>query len=251
MMRVSMIAVVCLAVIQLVLPQQTKGDVDMIPTDGLVAYYPFNGNADDESGKGHPGKVSGAKLAVDRFGRQRHAYAFDGVDDEIVITPPPGLNARGFTVSLWVQFGLPEEHTPWVDWGDGGPAFRDPVIGQDDGYVIRCFQLWVGPGGGIVWHRMNEHSSVWTKWNVSKDGWYHVAATFGGGEHVLYVDGKKEWGTPGIFKVSYEEPIRIGSKGDELVGRRAFLAGAVDDIRFYTRALTEAEVQALFTERQE
>ena len=78
-----------------------------------------------------------------------------------------------------------------------------------------------------------------------------VVATFDGNEHVLYVNGKKEWGTPGIFKVSSSEPIRIGSKGDELVRKRAFFAGAVDDVRFYDRALTGAEVQALFTEKPE
>jgi hypothetical protein len=46
---------------------------------GLVAYYPFNGNANDESGNGNHGTVKGAKLAADRFGSQIQAYEFDGV----------------------------------------------------------------------------------------------------------------------------------------------------------------------------
>ena len=48
--------------------------------DGLVAYYPFNGNANDESGNGNDGTVNGATLADDRFGNPGSAYYFDGND---------------------------------------------------------------------------------------------------------------------------------------------------------------------------
>ena len=46
-------------------------------TNGLVAYYPFNGNANDESGHGNNGTVYGATLTADRFGRANSAYSFD------------------------------------------------------------------------------------------------------------------------------------------------------------------------------
>lgn len=219
-----------------------------MPTDGLLACYPFNGNAKDESGKGHPAMVTGATLTADRFGRAERAFAFDGIDDEIVIDPPPPLDAKGFSVSVWVRLDFPDQYTPWVDHGDGGVKGRDPIIGQDDGYAIRCFQLWVFDHN-LLWHRMNEYSSVWTKWPLEKDTWYHVVATFDGKQHTLFVDGKEEWSAGGIFKVNASEPIRIGSKGDEQVKKRIFFAGAIDDIRFYNRALTPAEAQALFGEK--
>ena len=47
-------------------------------SDGLVAYYPFNGNANDESGNGNNGTVNGATLTTDRFGKVNSAYSFDG-----------------------------------------------------------------------------------------------------------------------------------------------------------------------------
>jgi hypothetical protein len=219
-----------------------------VPTSGLVAFYPFNGNANDESGKGYAGKVNGATLTQDRFGTEKHAYAFNGIDNEIVIQPPPGLTPKGLTVSLWVRFDFRENGPEWMDIGDGAARFHSPILGQDDGYAVRCFQLWMAKRN-IVWHRMNEHSSVWTKWDVETARWYHVAATFDGKDHVLYINGKKEWGAPGILKVSSEEPIRIGSKGDELVKKRIFFAGVVDDVRFYNRALAETEVQTLFVEK--
>ena len=51
-----------------------------VPTDGLVAYYPFNGNANDESGNGHHGTVIGATLTSDRDGNENSSYSFDGDD---------------------------------------------------------------------------------------------------------------------------------------------------------------------------
>jgi hypothetical protein len=58
---------------------------------GLVAYYPFNGNAKDESGKGTNGEVNSATLAEDRKGQAASAYSFDGEDDYIYFASSPGL----------------------------------------------------------------------------------------------------------------------------------------------------------------
>ena len=49
-----------------------------VPTNGLVAYYPFNGNANDASGNGNHGTVNGAILANDQNGNQNKAYEFTG-----------------------------------------------------------------------------------------------------------------------------------------------------------------------------
>ncbi|MGD0712159.1 MAG: hypothetical protein ABR968_13380, partial [Bacteroidales bacterium] len=49
-----------------------------IPSTGLVAFYPFKGNADDTSGNGHNGTVHGATLTTDRFGNPNNAYYFNG-----------------------------------------------------------------------------------------------------------------------------------------------------------------------------
>ncbi len=61
-------------------------------TDGLVAYYPFDGNADDASGNGNHGIVHGATLTMDRFDNADSAYSFDGVDDYIVSSSDISLN---------------------------------------------------------------------------------------------------------------------------------------------------------------
>tara|TARA_B100000902_G_C26670287_1_gene602721 strand:- start:79 stop:306 length:228 start_codon:yes stop_codon:yes gene_type:complete len=50
-----------------------------VPTNGLVGYWPFNGNANDESVNTNNGTVNGATLTTDRFGNANSAYDFDGV----------------------------------------------------------------------------------------------------------------------------------------------------------------------------
>jgi hypothetical protein len=48
-----------------------------VPTSGLVGWWPFNGNANDESGNGNNGTVNGATLTTDRFGNEGSAYDFN------------------------------------------------------------------------------------------------------------------------------------------------------------------------------
>ena len=56
-----------------------------LPTDGLVAWYPFNGNANAESWNGNDGVINGPVLTSDRFNNATNAYSFDGLDDYIDI----------------------------------------------------------------------------------------------------------------------------------------------------------------------
>ena len=74
-----------------------------IPTNGLVGYWPFNGNANDESGNGHNGTVNGATLTSDRFGRCNAAYYFDGAA-KISVPDHPDLNIPSgkISISVWV-----------------------------------------------------------------------------------------------------------------------------------------------------
>ena len=77
-----------------------------IPTNGLVGWWPFNGNANDESGNGNNGTVTGATLTTDRFGVANKAYSFNGVTNNINI-PNSNCGAFGqssFTCSVWCKY---------------------------------------------------------------------------------------------------------------------------------------------------
>ncbi len=69
-----------------------------VPTNGLVGWWPFNGNANDESGNGNNGTINGATLTVDRFGNSNKAYNFDGVNDYITINNAFDFPNRTFNI---------------------------------------------------------------------------------------------------------------------------------------------------------
>ena len=73
-----------------------------IPKDGLVAHYPFNGNANDMSGNGNHGIIYGATLTTDRCEKPNSAYYFDG-KSYIRVPYSPSLNSHTneLTVSFW------------------------------------------------------------------------------------------------------------------------------------------------------
>ncbi len=73
-----------------------------IPTNGLVGYWPFNGNANDESGNSHNGTVTGAVLTSDRYGENNGAYYFDGTSDYIYITNSSLVSGSYVSISMWV-----------------------------------------------------------------------------------------------------------------------------------------------------
>jgi hypothetical protein len=72
--------------------------------DGLVAYYPLYGNANDASGNGHHGTISGdVTFAADRFGSSISAASFDGNNDFITIPHDSSLNSSDGKWSAWVN----------------------------------------------------------------------------------------------------------------------------------------------------
>ncbi|MBI5193028.1 MAG: hypothetical protein HZA08_06250 [Nitrospirae bacterium] len=75
-------------------------------SNGLIAYYPFNGNANDESGNGHHGIVNGVALAYDRFYSADSAYSFNGINNYIELSNTAAFNfsSGGFTLAGWVKF---------------------------------------------------------------------------------------------------------------------------------------------------
>jgi len=105
--------------------------------EGLVAYYPFNGNAKDESGNGHDGKVSGATLANDRHGDAKQAYYFDGTDDYITLPSNIFDKIDGFTVSAWINLNSSSRCNIIISGASASNA-NQLVIGTS---TTRCF--WI------------------------------------------------------------------------------------------------------------
>jgi hypothetical protein len=77
-----------------------------VPTNGIAGWWPFNGNANDESGNGNNGTVNGATLTTDRLGNVNKAYSFDGVNNKIEVPNSTILNFGvnpTFSINFWIN----------------------------------------------------------------------------------------------------------------------------------------------------
>jgi hypothetical protein len=222
-------------------------DLQASLTDGLVAWYPFSGNANDASGKGNNATVMGATLTADRFGNQGSAYLFDGVNDFINIgsgVKPP----FPISVSAWIRLdGLVPNQISWV-------FSNDYVNSGSDRYGIGTSVLWDGKLGSYVF---SGFSAPWNRKNIYTNeapatvgGWHHFAVVFTAyNDQHLFWDGKEYAGTyDGTGTSMLYSTSGAGALGMYIdnAGARYF-KGAMDDIRVYSRVLSQDEIQQLNT----
>ncbi len=200
-------------------------------TTGLVAYYPFNGNANDESGNGHNGTVFGPTLTLDRFGNPDSAYSFDGVNDYIQIPFAADLHPSIFSLSAWFNT---------TDAGKGTIITSDP----DSSYCNHGYELGVLDGKG--WFFTDPTSNCGDGKEVSSnnllnDGiWHHMVAIFDGSQMMLYVDGILQ--NQITLTTTYSKPnsfLRIGMT-NRSIGQedQIIYLGSIDEIRIYNQAST-------------
>ena len=83
--------------------EDDPNDCEINLNQGLVAYYPFNGNADDASGNGNNGVVYGATFTTDFLGRPGKAAGFDGINDYILVNDNGKLNHQEVTIAMMVM----------------------------------------------------------------------------------------------------------------------------------------------------
>jgi hypothetical protein len=96
---------VCLISFLFVFVKCDKTEYEVWPENGMLAYYPFSGNAFDESWNMHDGTIYGAEFRDDRAGRQNQALFFDGTDDIVKLDKMDSFNSslKSFSVSFWIK----------------------------------------------------------------------------------------------------------------------------------------------------
>lgn len=233
-----------LALTLLTFSTQSMADLD----DGLAAYYPFNGNANDESGNGNHGTVIGPTLTADRFGNVESAYSFDGLDDFIALGSNLLLDTP--SISLWVRTSS-EKYGPENSLGViryrlngfgismNGPFNPAGGVAEDVGKVR--FQL---VSGDLQTETAFEYQTETNTYN--DDNWHHMVLTYDGLAFVVYIDGDP------VFNVSGAaySPVFYGT-GELAIGRDGghssdYFQGIIDDVRIYNRALSANEVESLY-----
>jgi hypothetical protein len=219
---------------------------------GLVAYYPFNGNANDESGNGNHGVVYGATLTEDRFGNGNSAYYMNG-SSYINIGNLPELNsANGITISVWVKRHTSGRHEGFIGkWNSRG--YDNNVF-----LLYNSEQTNVNKCGMCIHYQGNQMGYVLPgNTIINPNNWYNVIGVWdnSNGFVAIYKNGiidSESYYLESVGKqINYNTsfPAIIGNWG-VFHGPDYFLIGDIDDIRIYNRALNEQEVYALYTEGQ-
>jgi hypothetical protein len=228
---------------------------------GLVAYYPFNGNANDESGNGNHGILHNISFSVDRHGNSNSAISFNGVNSRINLNA--NLHASGFplTYSYWINPDLENMNNPYNIYtlisGEITQGSWDYYYGvtnqniKDDGRFNFAF------GNGLGGNSTNRRSFQTNQNVFNQSGeWYHIVLivnNFSTGGH-LYVNNQEVpfnyfSGTASSVNFNNGNYV-LGCQRENTYPYLCFYLGIMDDIRVYSRQLNIDEIYALFTEGQ-
>lgn len=206
-----------------------------VPTDGLVAYYPFNGNANDASGNGHNGAVVGATLTTNRFGDANRAYSFNGT--AYIQCPdtglPSGNNPR--TVCLWMNIAS-YMGTITYPFGYGTTTPSSAFYATANSLYYPKPTIGLGMVNNVDTPRWGEAIT-----NV----WYFVAITYGNSTATLFINGDNVGEAPRTFGTILNGSFFIGGNNDASIASVTF-SGKISDVRIYNRALSTSEVQQLY-----
>jgi hypothetical protein len=202
-----------------------------ITTGGLIAYYPFNGNANDESGNRNNGDVVEAKLTRDRFGNINCAYkcgenAFIQVLDSRSLRSP----VRAMSFTGW--------YNAENDYYGGYPLFSKSNKETPGQYQL----MWIGNGFQLTFGE----NKINFECEFKNNKWYFVAFSWDGEKINFYLDGVLI-GTEAMKGTlnGDDMPLLLGSAIPE---EKRFFMGAIDDFRFFNRPISADEVKAFYRE---
>jgi hypothetical protein len=210
---------------------------------GLVSWWPGDGNADDIQ-NGNDGTLqNGATFAAGMVGP---AFSLDGVDDFVEIPDAPNLKPSRVSVDAWVKFSALD--TP----NASGPGLQYIVFKKNtrmtnfEGYTLLKFR---SEGADRFFFEVSSAQGVAvaavSNTAVQTGKFYHVAGTYDGSDVKLYVDGVLEDEQPATFPLDYDtRPVFIGTSGEFFFDGK--LQGLVDEVEIFNRALSAAEIQAIF-----
>ena len=221
-------------------------------TNGLVAKYSFNrGNANDESGTNN-GTVSGATLTTDRFGNANMAYSFNPNNQAQIIVPNNSAinftNSTSFTISFWMKINA-DNLTATVPLGkqviDGSwNGYSFVLNSTDGGYTNGDGSFFFYTASGAM-----QDAGANTLVGNHIDEWIFVTGMYLGStnQSMLIVNDQAQNDVGGVSgTIDNNSNLHFGGYPQNPYSN--FFSGSLDDIRFYNRLLTEAEILELYNE---
>lgn len=215
---------------------------------GLLAHYPFNGNAVDATGNGHDGVVVGATLTTNRFGQPNSAYAFNGATSLIVVTNSADLQPFGdYSVSVWVD-------TPFFTNTFEVFFSKHFDDANSTGWTMAIIAPELGGGLPFQFGGAPLFDIYSPQADMPTNAWFHGVFTYerSSGTCKMYINGALvDTRVRAYNNAADSDPFVIGALPTwkfTSTGYLYYFAGILDDIRIYNRVLSASDVQDLYVE---
>ena len=196
--------------------------------NGLVAWYTFDGNSSDMSGNGKHGTLEGATLVLDRNGKADRAYSFDGVNDRMVVDGPWISGNSPRTVSIWAK------SESWA-----GNFF---TFGTGLSYNDRFSLLALTNSTSLKF--VGERNDINLSVPAYHQTWKHFVLVYDGSILTLFVNNASCGSFSKYLNTNGSVSLVVGS--NSVLRSDEYFKGDLDELRVYSRALSESEISALY-----
>ena len=209
-----------------------------VPTNGLVGWWPFNGNANDESGNGNNGTVNGAALTSDRFNNINTAYSFNGQSDFIQLQNSNSIDSLyDFSVSAW------------INPNNLNSLFQYIVSKDSDGYAANGdwdFYLKNNQLSFAITSNTPPTYEQQSNSSIQSISWQNVLVTRQSGNGIvkMYVNGILDTSMVGNIGLVYNlQQMVFGKQGSS---NQHYFNGKIDDIGIWNRVISQQEITDLY-----
>jgi len=217
------------------------------PPLGMVAWYRMDGNANDFGGSNNPSATNAISFVA---GKDNQGVTF-GSGGYIEIPHSSALAIQRFTIDAWVKpNGAPLAPASNNDFW--GAVIVQKGLSPPTGYTNVPISLWWSAQQqkfGFTFGNQNTDRIVSSS-TFPAGQWYHVAATYDGSTMKLYVNGNLEASKPFTSSITYDPsiPWTIGSTAAPIraAGYPRTFNGVIDEVEIFNRALSQAEIQAIY-----
>jgi hypothetical protein len=195
-------------------------------TNGVLGWWPFDEgrgtNTFDASGNGRTGALIGNPLPIWTSGVSSNALEFDGIQNDVQVPTDPGLTPAGLTLTTWVKVApnmTSEAIAKWAASGGGSYA-----LSLTNGSP----ELDLSLGGSLA--RLAGTIAI------LDSQWHHIAGTYDGTQMQVFLDGVNVGSASATGSIdSAQTPLVLG-----------LVAGRMDDVRVYGRALSSNEIASVY-----
>ncbi|CAK0777291.1 hypothetical protein CCP4SC76_6310002 [Gammaproteobacteria bacterium] len=216
----------------------------LAPENGLILYYPFNSNFNDQSGYGNNPEVSIdpniiPTLTRDRFNNNSSAVYLNG-GQGLRATVYSAFSTKVLTLSAWINVTGSEQPNPRIiaigPWGTSAQYYSIILEGTSSARRLWYFTSSL---------KTNAYSSSYI---TNNSGWHHVAVVDSGSIVKFFIDGKLDSsaGVSGTLANFSTAILQVGYSDSQPAADR--FIGSIDEVRVYNRALSDSEVYQVYAD---